>query len=243
MSVLLRPTGDATLEPQALTDWIARREAHGDLVTVISTNYDVSVDFGLLGTLPSAEADRQRLVDFGFTWRSVLSGELFAPSRAARVRLYKLHGSLNWLRCDRCSFIYVNFLAPIAGLADEILGDATKCHCGREPLRAVLVTPSYVRDVRESNLLSIWQHASDALRGADRWIFVGYSLPSEDIAVRSMALRARLGRGPARPELQVDVVQYGNNRETEDRYRLFFPHCRYTTDGFAAFLAEQAAWH
>ena len=61
-----------------------------------------------------------------------------------------------------------------------------------------------VRQVQDANLLSIWQRALEALRNAKTWIMAGYSLPSEDLAIRSILIRAQQAHeGP----LQVRVRQ------------------------------------
>ena len=41
-----------------------------------------------------------------------------------------------------------------------------------------------VRDIRDSNLLQIWKAAMEALRTADQIVFIGYSLPAEDFAIK-----------------------------------------------------------
>ena len=70
---------------------------------------------------------------------------------------------------------------------------AAACDCG----------PSFVREVRDPILLEIWRNALEVLREADRWIVVGYSLPLEDLAIRSMLLRAYHERDNGRPEVVV----------------------------------------
>jgi hypothetical protein len=39
-------------------------------------------------------------------------------------------------------------------------------------------------------LLEIWQTALEALREAETWYIIGYSLPPEDVAIRTILLRA-----------------------------------------------------
>ena len=114
------------------------------------------------------------------------------PSR--RLGWYKLHGSFNWLRCDLCGQIYINTSESIVEYSLLVKKSFdTVCHCGRFPLQPMLVSPSFVRDVRDSNLLEIWRHSLEALRIANEWIFVGYSFPEEDYMIRAMLLRAYNG--------------------------------------------------
>ena len=88
------------------------------------------------------------------------------------------------------------------------------------------------------NLLAIWQSALEALRTADELIIVGYSLPTEDIAIRSMFLRAC-----RRPELTIRVIQKRADQDAEKRYRFLFPksvfsHCRFEVGGLEDFIAQ-----
>lgn len=86
------------------------------------------------------------------------------------------------------------------------------CECGGL-LRGTLVVPSTVRNVRDANLLGIWQAALEEIRLADRLIILGYSMPAEDITVRSLLMRALNGRPRASSDsreekpLRVEVVQ------------------------------------
>ena len=49
------------------------------------------------------------------------------------------------------------------------------------------------------------------------WVFVGYSLPSEDVAVRTLLVRARLS---ARPQPEIRIVSKGE--EARARYQVLF---------------------
>ncbi len=120
------------------------------------------------------------------------------------------------------------------------------CWCGAR-LRSLLVTPSVVRDIRDANLLGIWQAALEDLRRADSWTFIGYSLPSEDIAIRSVLLRAMHSRRKGHV-LRVRVIQREATpvclpSDTLRRFRVFFPatvlrDSDYKTIGVEHFVRE-----
>jgi hypothetical protein len=229
-----------------LTDWILNFPDDGKPpLTIVSTNYDVLVEsllFAKIQTIPGTDFDRVlgESVDMGFGWREHASGRFLEtvnhPPSSPRVRLLKLHGSLSWLKCPLCGFIYVNTTGSIIGQAfrEDKVDYNNTCICGHGPVRAVLVAPSMVRSVREPNLLTIWRSALEALRVADEWILAGYSLPPEDIAIRSILLRAHHGRGK-RPPPRIRVVQRDPDREMENRYRLLFPGCGFEYGGFEQF--------
>jgi len=181
------------------------------------------------------------------------TGKVYRRPADPRFGVYKLHGSLNWLRCSVCDNVYVNPVGAIAYLS-FLLGDdgerrtkanpwlksledagANQCHCGSRPLRHVIVAPSLVRDVRDPVLQEIWRNALEALRQAEEWIIVGYSLPPEDVAIRSMFLRAYKGRDAPKPRV---IVVQGEEKEPEvTRYQLLFPEYTYVTGGISGYLA------
>jgi hypothetical protein len=229
----------------------------GDQVYLISTNYDIEVEQELYNHL--GYDDVFHSVDFGTCVRDPVSGTVHRRPSDAPFGVLKLHGSLNQLRCSVCDNLYVNPVGPIAylsflpedraepGQADDPWlkmlesSGADACHCGHRPLRHLIIAPSYVRDIRDPILLEIWRSALEALRQADRWIIVGYSLPPEDVAIRSMLLRAYRGRDVGKDRPDVTVVQRERKEPEVSRYRLLLPGHRYFPDegqvgGLSGFL-------
>jgi hypothetical protein len=107
----------------------------------------------------------------------------------------------------------------------------------------MIIAPSYVRDVRDPVLLGIWRSALESLRQAARWIIIGYSLPPEDLAIRSMLVRAYQGRDAGQPEPDVTVVQKARKEPEVSRYQLLLPGHRYypaedPPDGLVEVLKE-----
>ena len=233
-------------ELQRIVDWILGL-ASNKRVTLISTNYDIEVEQEIYKRLGYHRVFSD--VDFGTSVREPVNGKIYYRPTRTHIGVYKLHGSLNWLRCDLCDSIYVNPVGPIAYLhflSSERSQDlwlekngATECHCGNAPLRAVIVSPSFVRDVRDPILLEIWRNALDALRRASQWIIVGYSLPPEDVAIRSMFLRAYSGRDSPQQRLDVVVVQNEGKESIKTRYGLLLPKHTYRTGGLSHFLKSE----
>jgi NAD-dependent SIR2 family protein deacetylase len=224
-------------------DWMHDRAQEGDCpLSIITTNYDVAIEKRLYARLDVQEIPD--LIDFGLSWRAVDSPD--AATTQARpssplLGLYKLHGSLDWLRCPLCDHIYIDpartiFRGEGRGKGPEQAARRrATCVCGYRPLRHIIVAPSMVRDVRNPNLLTIWHSALEALRTADEWIVIGYSMPPEDVAIRAMLLRAHRGR--ERPP-RVRLVELGQNEEVENRYRLLFPDLEFEGGGVEGFVSS-----
>ena len=211
---------------------IARSSCHE--LAIVSTNYDMSLDGGIFEKV-DGEGGIEGDWDFGFTYRDI-PGPLYASQPGSDFHIYKLHGSLNWARCDLCEHIYVNFYEPIATIDNFRKSADNTCHCGHYPLRGTLIAPSFVRDIREPNLLQVWQRSLEWLRTADEWIIAGYSFPSEDVPIRAMFLRALMGR--KRPPA-ITVIQVKDKDDaTKRRYHTMLPVTRYLDDGLESFLPE-----
>jgi NAD-dependent SIR2 family protein deacetylase len=235
-------------------DWIETLSRSKDRVTLISPNYDIEIEQTLYSRLGYHQVFAN--VDFGMSVRDPSTGRVYRRPDSARLGVYKLHGSLNWLRCDLCDNVYLNPVGAIAYLS-FLLGDdaqrrkkkdprlkklaasgANQCHCGYQPLRHVIVAPSFVRAVRDPMLLEIWRNVQEALRQADEWIIVGYSLPPEDVAIRSMFLRAYQGRDFATRPPRVVVVQMQEKDPELTRYRLLFPGHVYEVGGLSGYIGR-----
>lgn len=234
---LWRPN-EAANPPELLrrmVDWLLEEaRTTGRQVALISTNYDIAIEDLLFDAY---EEDYSRIAakfDFGMSWRTPY-GNYMTRAGQPDFRVYKLHGSLNWLRCDLCEHIYVNVSGSIAHRAfQDTIDQHNSCHCGHAPLKVVLVAPSLVRDVRDANLLEIWKAALEYLRLADEWIILGYSFPPADIGIRSLFLRAYQGRSSKLPVIR--VIQPKKDEETTARYQIFFPECTFEYGGTKAFI-------
>jgi hypothetical protein len=226
--------------------WMHDRAQEGTgALSIITTNYDVAIEKRLYERLDADEIPA--LIDFGLSWRAAGSpGDDSAQARPSSpwLGLFKLHGSLDWLRCPLCDHIYIDPARTIfrgegsRGDGPWGPGGLASCVCGYRPLRHIIVAPSMVRDVRNPNLLAIWHSALEALRTADEWIVIGYSMPPEDVAIRAMLLRAYRGR--ERPP-RVRLVERGPVEEVENRYRLLFPDLEFEDGGVEGFVAALRA--
>lgn len=228
-----------------LTGWLDKTRSDKTKIGVITSNYDVAIEQAW-GFNRQNMFDRDSKshvngleVDFGFdwTWPSDKSPpEVMARPTTPKRRLYKLHGSTNWLRCGLCDRVYVNPEVDIAVYAyDRKTTPENSCHCGHAKLEVQIVSPSFVREMRSPNLISVWQQALNWLRRADDWIVIGYSFPDEDLNIRSLFTRAFASR--EKPPF-ITAIQFGTNNQTRIRYEAFFPSKQLTflNGGLEVFL-------
>jgi NAD-dependent SIR2 family protein deacetylase len=222
ISVINEEGNVARVKLPKFINWVKKSNQSGkSFVSVITTNYDFAIEWNLL---TQRERDyAHRIVDYGFNWRDVDDGEVYLRPTHPMYRIYKLHGSIDWLKCDRCGYIYVNPLVDIYDLAfSDKKKELNSCHCAYWPLKPVLVTPSYSRNTKDVNLSQIWRNTLEELRLADEWIIAGYSLPGEDLDIKSLFIRALAGR-PNIPTIK--VIQQSNR--SKSRFDNFFGKNRY----------------
>lgn len=193
----------------------------GEEPCVISTNYDLIVDTALMflseNRLLDGDATEGRLPDY----RCHISTDFYRNEPARFGVLLKLHGSLNWLYCRTCqrleigaseSRLYVKVLARMLGLAGPNLKkslwpDGEPCPVCATKLRPLLIAPTHLKDYRNPHLSQVWYEAETVLREATRVVFVGYSLPEDDVEVVYL-LKRSLAR-PVPP--QITVIEYDQN--------------------------------
>lgn len=99
------------------------------------------------------------------------------------IKLYKLHGSVNWAYCVSCKGIFGSYHRSDV---EAVFGDALpKCkRCGGH-YEWLIIPPVHHKDISESPILKdIWRLAGRALAEADGVFFIGYSLPPADPLVR-----------------------------------------------------------
>ena len=177
---------------------------------IITTNYDLIVDTALMhlserqpnGGLPNYHCGIANISSLGPI-------EKFGT-------LLKLHGSLNWLFCRTCQRLelgatestkFLSRFQQIAGpdLRSSLTADGAPCGiCGRK-LRPLLVAPSHLKDYRNPHLSQVWYEAQRVLRQASRAIFIGYSLPEDDVEVVYLLKR---GLAHIADPKMITVVEY-----------------------------------
>jgi hypothetical protein len=216
-------------------DWILALAANGGL-TLISTNYDVVVEQELYRRMKRGHLAAD--VDFGVSWHALPGGGRNERPARPRLRLLKLHGSLDWLRCPACEHLYIHPARTV--VRREAKGDGVTCVCGYAPLRHVIVAPSMVRDVRDASLLAIWQSALEGLRRARHWVVIGYSMPPEDVAIHSMFVRALGGR---RQSPRFVLVQRRDAGDAVNRFRLLLPDLQLISGGLEELMAGRGHPH
>jgi len=227
----------------------------GQEPTLISLNYDIIAD-NMLAELAQLTHPEGRFPDYGCD----IQTETYRKT-GKQGKLYKLHGSLNWLYCPNCHRLDVavsrygwgfskalEALYIAEGQESNDLDHRYSCHgspcynCGTF-VRPVMITPTQKKDYRNPHVGQVWYKAEEALRSADMAVFIGYSMPADDVEVVYL-LKRGLAHLPADKIIVVGAPDPNNRGVTEhevgQRYQSIFGcGIQWHTCGLAGWLSEK----
>ncbi|MCL2144677.1 MAG: hypothetical protein FWH43_04205 [Endomicrobia bacterium] len=178
----------------------------------VNFNYDICMDRVLLSMHEKKENESFDL-DYGIelgNYNLERGRKLwFGKPRSRKMYLLRPHGSVNWLFCRSCGNVFSK-LTRQNKVADII--QSTKCYnCGLSNLEPYIIYPSYNRIYENKHLVQIWLRMEKFLMEADKWCFIGYSLPDADryftyILTRTYNYRKSMGK-----DTEVSVVNINKN--------------------------------
>jgi hypothetical protein len=211
---------------------------------VISLNYDIIADNALI----RLSGKGGRFPDYGCE----ISTRAYNAPPEYYGRLLKIHGSLNWLYCPGCHRLDIGVSESQRGtvkVLDKLYSESRlkeKYRCKGSPcpecgvfVRPILITPTHRKDYRNPHIARIWHQAERMLREADHVIFVGYSLPDDDVEVIYL-----LKRGIIKNGRRVTVVEYDEKgrglkeHPVGARYHSLFGKVEWCNSGFADYISK-----
>lgn len=176
----------------------------------VSTNYDILIDNAILNTWEEG-------IDYGVDL--VLGDQGDSYLGQDNVRLYKLHGSLNWLYCPSCNHIK---LTPRLKGALYIINDEqddrkrNACDRCKSKFQPVITPPTYYKDFSNVFLNTIWNKTERQLQEVEKVIVCGYSFPDADMHIKYLLKRMQKNRvGPA-PKFV--VINHHEGKTEEQSY-------------------------
>ncbi|WP_042274759.1 SIR2 family protein [[Clostridium] dakarense] len=188
--------------------------------TFISANYDIHIDNALASLY---KKENPIMLDYGVRFTNFNIENKWVPPKDPLVKLYKIHGSLNWLYCPVCSSLTLTpYDEGIMKLLSEI--EEVKCLECRSLTVPIIVPPTYFKNMDNVFLSTIWNKVESSLRESDLVVFCGYSFPDADIHIKYMLKRIQTNRNKP---LKFIVFNYHNGKKDEsmkreeDRYKRF----------------------
>lgn len=215
---------------ERLFDWVHR--GTGQEPVVISLNYDLLADQALIGIEGGGFPDYVCEID--------TAGYTEAPRWG---KLLKIHGSMNWIYCGACDRLEIGIdkrgetfkvALSIAKTMVENSHDLQTYYQKRQAIcprcrgafRPVMITPTHLKDYRNPHIAALWYRAERALQDCTRVVFIGYSLPWDDVDVIYLLKRGLLRKKGKAPT--ITVVEHAKKKvpidahEAGRRYRAVF---------------------
>jgi hypothetical protein len=162
----------------------------GNRLSILTTNWDTSLD-SIVDLISGPEAT---YIDFGME----LDGRPKAEDDETTIRFYKLNGSADWFFCHTCSIMQTaRGIRMQRGLPENWKSSdfAVLCRGCKQLMERVIVVPTEGQarnpmapraDKAQASPIPLFRHAGSALENAGEVLFVGYSLPDYDVAIRSL---------------------------------------------------------
>jgi hypothetical protein len=201
----------------------------------ISLNYDILIDNAL------ADVHQQHDLDYSLEFTNYREGgDWHRPDPSVAVKLFKIHGSLNWLYCPTCLSLT---LTPQKKGVREFVYQRKKCVCPscENMTKAIIVPPTFFKVMSNYYLQQVWHSVEIELRNVKKLIFCGYSFPDADIHIKYLLKRIELSRND---QMEVIIINHFKGKEKivkdmekESFIRFFKNHVKvnYTTMSFERF--------
>lgn len=172
--------------------------------TFVSLNYDILID--------NALADVHQVHDLDYSLEFTNFSEEFdwhRPDPEKVIKLFKIHGSLNWLYCPSCLSLT---LTPQEKGVREFVYKPQKCSCPScsNMTTPIIVPPTFFKVMSNYFLQQVWYSVEKELRNIKKLIFCGYSFPDADIHVKYLLKRIELSKNAP---LEVVVINHFKGKE------------------------------
>jgi hypothetical protein len=217
-----------------------------DRSAFISLNWDTVIERRLVAQRNIKRFDYRceaKAAEFGSKGNVISARPL--PKTLGTVPVVKIHGSVNWLYCDNCRQLYWFAADDALAIAMQLitreegdrlgLTDLAACakwrciECRSVPLTTRIATFSFLKALDFPMFEKSWLSAEQLLREADKWVFIGYSLPAADYEFKYLLKRVQLSR-KVPPAF---VVITGGSEES----------CEYTYANYQRFLGRGIKRH
>lgn len=150
---------------------------------------------------------------------------------ARQMPVVKIHGSVNWLYCDNCRQLYWFPADDAIRVAMQLITaqeakklkvkqpedcERWRClNCSTVPLTTRIATFSFLKALDFPMFERSWLSAERLLRSADKWVFIGYSLPGADYEFKHLLKRVQLS---CKKPPEFVVITGGSETDSEYTY-------------------------
>lgn len=194
----------------------------------ISTNYDLLIDNALIKLFPTYKLDYS--IDFiNFekkysTWKKI-------SDKDRRIKLFKIHGSLNWMFCPSCNSIKITPKRKGVNqmlYARELVEKDIRCGDCETDYRPIIIPPTFYKNMSNVFLSNIWNKAERELLKTDHLVFCGYSFPDADMHIKYLVKRAQINKGR---DLKITIINNHKGKKSQQKKEEKLRYQRFLGDG------------
>ncbi|MGQ4873999.1 MAG: hypothetical protein ACP6IY_08010 [Promethearchaeia archaeon] len=182
----------------------------------LNINYDILLDNALFYLIDNNELnleDNDKLkIDYCFN--------KFPCKCKNRIKLFKPHGSLNWLVCKSCHHVYYKFFKKVGTefYIKSLKGmEYLKCEQCGSITSPLIVTPTFFKEFNNIVLRMILLNLEYHLRDVKNLVFIGYSFPEADVHLKYLFKRAQQFEGYDKIILVNKRSDKENNKENNEK--------------------------
>lgn len=159
--------------------------------SILSFNWDILID-NALSFAPGGHFDAACGYGFDPTGIEAIKGTWLSTrcehqEDSSRRRLFKMHGSMNWLKCPECDAVYIR---KGRKATYPVEAGISSCKADGQVLQPMIVPFTWAKKFDLKPYTKIWRGARIALERAERIVVIGYSLPDADFHARDLLLRS-----------------------------------------------------
>jgi hypothetical protein len=218
-------------------------------IGVITTNYDTLIDEAFDAIYPECLIDycldfvnfRHPNAGLPFDWwiDSKKPTEHFEYSRLTRIKLLKIHGSLNWKYCSCCGQIALTpwqhqYNLKLDSFKSFIDAQITECPFDGTKLTSLLQLPTHLKSNNNFIFSKLYDEASYLVGNAKQLVFVGYSFPEADVHIRALVRRCFSEDG------KIVVINKSRAKDLKHRYEGLARNVDYYEYTFERFVKSRA---
>jgi hypothetical protein len=197
-----------------------RKKKNNETNTVVTFNWGTIPDFYINRAFNGMGANNG--VDYGcYDWDydekgNYVSSILRKAKGYKTIKLFKLHGSINWVYSKENGGLYVK--EQTDSYPEGLLLESED---ERKEYEYIFMTPTFLKDFSNLHTKSIWHNAFFDLADAKRLVFLGCSMPLADYEFRYLLLKTAVRN----KKNKIRVVLYPKDKdkeETKSRFRTLF---------------------
>lgn len=217
-------------------------------IGVITTNYDTLLDDAFDKIYPRCLLDycielanyrhAEDIIPFDWWIDPKKPTTIHDEVVPTRIKLIKLHGSLNWKYCNCCGQVGLTPWQHGIDLKQDSFQSflsiqTSECPFDGNKLSSLIQVPTHFKATYNYIFNKLYDEASYLVGNAKQLVFVGYSFPEADVHIRALVRRCFAENG------RIVVINKSRTKELKHRYESLSKYVEYHEMMFEHFVRSK----